>query len=252
MELRDRIALVTGAGRRIGREIALELGRAGCDVVVHYGRSAEGAEKTAEALRAMGRRAWTECADLAEAGAIEVLFETIGSDPGRLDILVNSAANFHPGPMQDATAADWDQTMAVNLRAPFLCMQRAAALMGREGRAGGAIVNLGDLSAFSPWPGFAIHGTSKAGLLALTQAAALEFGPTVRVNAVVPGAILPPPGVRPEDSSWQRRGERLPVGRTGEPIHVARAVRFVIENDFVTGAVIPVDGGEHLVGSFEH
>jgi pteridine reductase len=252
VELRDRIALVTGAGRRIGREIALELGRAGCDVVVHYGRSADGAEETAEALRAMGRKAWTECADLAEVAAIEALFERVGREPGRLDILVNSAATFHSGAMRDAHAADWDQTMAVNLRAPFLCMQRAAALMGGEGQAGGAIVNLGDLSALSPWAGFAIHGTSKAGLLALTRAAALELGPTVRVNAVVPGAILPPPGVPPEDSSWQRRGERLPVGRAGEPSHVARAVRFAIENDFVTGAVNPVDGGEHLVGSFEH
>jgi NAD(P)-dependent dehydrogenase (short-subunit alcohol dehydrogenase family) len=252
LELRDRIALVTGAGRRIGREIALALGRAGCDVVVHHGRSAEGAAQTAEELRAMGRRVWTESADLADVAAIDALFEAIARDPGRLDILVNSAANFRSGPLQEAREADWEQTMAVNLRAPFFCMQRAAALMAGEGRPGGAIVNLGDLSALSPWTGFSIHGASKAGLLALTRAAALELGPAVRVNAVVPGAILPPPGTDAGESSWQQRGERLPVGRTGRPEHVARAVRFVIENDFVTGAIVPVDGGEHLVGSFEH
>ncbi len=247
MELQDKVALVTGAGRRIGREIAIGLGRAGADVIVHYGRSAAGAAETADALREMGRRAWTVSADLAEVAAVDALFKGIEKDPGRLDVLVNSAAIFRRQALTEVEPVDWERTMAINLRAPFLCMQRAAVLMTAAGRGGGAIVNLADLSGLSPWPEFSVHGASKAGLLSLTEAAALELGPSVRVNAVVPGAILPPPGASHEDEAWKRRGDRLPLRRTGDPGNVVSAVRFLIENDFVNGAILPIDGGERLV-----
>jgi pteridine reductase len=243
-----KVGLVTGAGRRLGRAVALALGRAGADVVVHYGSSAEGAEETATTLRKVGRRAWTIGADLADPAAIAALFDRVGREIGGLDLLVNSAALFESQPVGDVTPEDWDRTMAVNLRAPFFCAQRAAALMPTAGEGGGAIVNVSDLSGVSPWPGYAVHGTSKAALIFLTLALARELGPAVRVNAVLPGPILPPPGVGDDDPDWLRRGDGLPLGRTGDPGDVAEAVLALLANDYVTGAVLPVDGGERLLG----
>lgn len=248
MDLHGKVALVTGAGRRLGREIALALGRAGADVVVHFGASRDGAEDTAAALRDAGRRAWTLGADLSEVEQIDRLFDGIEEQVGRLDVLVNSAATFESKPVAEVEPADWERTMAVNLRAPFFCAQKAAALMPGEGAGGGVIVNLADLSACSPWPGYSVHGASKAGLVFLTRALARELGPAVRVNAVIPGAILPPPGGTTDDPEWLQRGERLPLGRTGSPEDVARAALALIDNDYITGAVLPVDGGEGLVG----
>ena len=248
MDLTGKVALVTGAGRRLGREIALALGRSGADVVVHFGSSRDEAEITAASLRDLGRAAWPVTADLANTGSIDRLFAKVADEAGRLDVLINSAASFHRQPFAEVDPADWESTMAVNLRAPFFCSQRAAALMLRGDSPGGVIVNLSDLSGISPWLGYAVHGASKAGLIFLTEAMARELGPEVRVNAVVPGPILPPAGVDPEGEEWKRRGAALPLRRTGEPEHVARAVLFLIDNDFVTGAVLPVDGGERLVG----
>lgn len=248
MELEGKVALVTGAGRRLGREIALALGQAGADVVAHFGSARDGAETTADSVRRMGRRAWALGADLADATALDDLFATVAEETGQLDVLVNSAAVFERRPFAEVGLADWERTLAVNLRAPFFCMQQAARLMCDGDATGGVIINLADLSGVSPWLGYAVHGASKAGLIFLTEAAARELGPEVRVNAVVPGAILPPPGVGGVDDAWGRRGDALPLGRTGETEHVTGAVLFLIDNDFVTGAVLPVDGGERLVG----
>ena len=248
MDLAGRVALVTGSGHRLGRSIAEALAGAGADVVVHYGASVGPAEETAAAIRDQGRRAWVMGADLASPEAIEELFDSIAEQVGRLDVLVNNAANFNEQPLPEVRPEDWDRTMAVNLRAPFFCMQRAAGLMAQGERPDGAIVNIADLSGMSPWLGYSVHGASKAGLIFLTEAAARELGPAVRVNAVVPGAILPPPGVDLEGESWSRRGDGLPLARTGRPEHIARTVLFLIDNDFMTGAIVPVDGGERLVG----
>lgn len=247
MDLYGRVALVTGAGLRLGREIALSLARAGADIVVHYGTSVEPAEEVAAMVRDLGRNAWALGADLAEPRAVDEMFDEVSDRAGRLDVLVNSAATFDSRPMAEVRVQDWERTMAVNLRAPFFCMQRAAELMTRA-ESDGVVVNIADLSGLSPWIDYAVHGASKAGLVFLTESAARELGPAVRVNAVVPGAILPPPGVDPEGESWAKRGDELPLRRTGAPEHVVKTVLFLIDNDFVTGAVVPVDGGERLVG----
>lgn len=244
MDPRDKVALVTGAGRRLGRAIALALGEAGADVVVHYGSSRREAEETASALVAMGRRSWAVAADLADPNAIDTLLAAVEERAGRLDILVNNAARFDRQPFDQVAPEDWERTLAVNLRAPFFTMQRGARLMRRSG--GGVVVNLVDLSGMSPWSGYAVHGASKAGLIFLTRAAALELGPEVRVNAVAPGPILPPPGEDPGGEDWQHRGDGLPLARTGDPADVCEAVRFLIRADYVTGVVLPVDGGERL------
>lgn len=239
------VALVTGAGRRLGRQLALALGASGLDVVVHHRSSGVDAETVAAELEALGRRAWVMSGDLADPAAIERLFETIDDRAGRLDVLVNSAASFDRQPLDEVGVADWDRIVAVNLRAPFFCSQHAARLM-RRNETGGCVVNLVDLSGITPWPGYSVHGISKAGLVFMTRAAARELGPEVRVNAVAPGAILPPPGEEPESEAWRLRGESLPLGRTGRTFDVSQAVLYLVAAEYVTGVVLPVDGGEHL------
>jgi pteridine reductase len=247
--LRGRVALVTGAGHRLGAAIATELARRGCDLVVHYGRSRQAAESTAEALRQdHGVRIWTAQADLAQPEEIRALFAGVGDQPGRLDLLVNSAASFDTAPLAEFDSARWDRVQAVNLRAPHLCILHALPLFA-AGADDPAVVNVADLSGVYPWREFAAHGVAKAGLLHLTRCAALELAPAVRVNAVVPGAILPPPGERVESESWLAVGNRLPLGRPGEPRDVGEAVAYLAAARFVTGEILFVDGGERLYGS---
>ncbi len=256
MKLEGTVALVTGSAHRLGHFLALGLARAGCDLFIHYRASAAAAQETAKEAMALGRRVGTKAADLTSPAEIDDLFASFDERFGRLDVLVNSAANFERIPFEEATPNEWDFAHALNLRAPFLLTQGAAARMrpverrtGSQGeeRVPGAVINIGDLAGVMCWKGFAAHGTSKAGLLHLTAVTARELGPEVRANAVVPGPILPPPGESADDSSWRTRGRRVPLARTGDPAHVAHAVNFLAENDYVTGATVYVDGGEHLL-----
>jgi NAD(P)-dependent dehydrogenase (short-subunit alcohol dehydrogenase family) len=252
MDPRGKTALVTGAARRLGRTIATTLGRAGCHVVVHYSSSQREAEETADEIRELGVEVALERADLGLPAEVDALFRAVGERFGSLDILVNSAASFVRRPFAEITVAEWDRVLAVNLRAPFLCTQRAAELMtGSERPAGepGLVVNMVDLSAVQAWPGYTHHGVSKAGLLHLTGIAARELAPGVRVNAIVPGPILPPPGMEVGSEEWRRHGKRVPLERTGDPEQIGETVLFLTRNDFVTGETIFVDGGEHLVGT---
>lgn len=256
MRLEGTVALVTGGARRLGRALSLGLAEAGCDVFIHYQSSTDAAGRTAEDVRAVERRAATGAADLTVPEQIDDLFEQFDAAFGRLDILVNSAASFERTPFDEATVAEWDAAQALNLRAPFLMTQRAAvrmrAVSERSGSRGepwapGVIINMSDMSAIAAWKGFAPHGVSKAGLLHLTAMTARELGPEVRANAIVPGPILPPPGETEKDPAWREKGRRVPLGRTGDAEDVAHAARFLAENDYVTGATIHVDGGEHLL-----
>lgn len=252
MQLKGRVALVTGAAHRLGKAVGTALAEQGCHLVVHYGRSEEEALQTVDEISALGVDATAIGADLSREGEIERLFSRLESHFGGLDILVNSAASFERQPFESVSAEDWDRVLALNLRAPFLCTQRAARLMrdgNRDEEMPGLVVNLVDLSAISVWPGYVQHGVSKAGLLHLTRVAARDLAPGVRVNAILPGAVLPPPGVDPGSGEWRQMGERLPVGRTGDPSQVGQTAVFLAQNDFITGEVILVDGGEHLLGA---
>jgi NAD(P)-dependent dehydrogenase (short-subunit alcohol dehydrogenase family) len=145
--------------------------------------------------------------------------------------------------------------MAVNVRAPFLASQHAARAMRRSTRASGeaaVIVNVADLSGVYPWLGYSVHGISKAGVLHLTRTSARELAPDIRVNAIVPGPILPPPGIGADDEAWQELGASVPLGRVGEPSMIGQAVVFLAQADYVTGVALPVDGGEHLLGPVNH
>jgi NAD(P)-dependent dehydrogenase (short-subunit alcohol dehydrogenase family) len=252
MQLKGRVALVTGAAHRLGKAVATALAEQGCHLAIHYGRSEQKAVQTVGEVSALGVEAVALSADLSQEKEIEDLFSRLESHFGKLDILVNSAASFDRQAIGTVSAGDWDRVMAVNLRAPFLCTRQASRLMldsRREGEPAGLVVNMVDLSAVSVWPGYVQHGVSKAGVLQLTRIAAKELAPGVRVNAILPGAVLPPPGMEEDSGEWRQMGELLPVGRTGSPSQVGQTAVFLAQNDFITGEVIIVDGGEHLLGA---
>lgn len=243
--LAGQVALVTGAAQRLGRAIALELAACGADILVHYHSSNDASvDETLAAIRALQVQAHAQQADLGEPAGVAQLFAGLRARFGRLDILVNSAALFQPRRLLEVTAADWERTMAVNLRAPLLCTQAAAPLMRARQPAGGVIINILDRGVDGPWQAYAHHGVSKAALWALTQVSALELAPEIRVNAVLPGPILPPAGMSAE--RWQQVTAAAPLGRSGSATEVAQAVSFLAGADYVSGEAIRVNGGEHL------
>lgn len=246
VNLADQVALVTGAAHRVGRAIALELARRGAHILVHYGSAAAEATETVREIKSMGVDAFPAQADLRTRAGVEALFAALRERFGRLNILVNSAANFQKRRLLDVSLEDWEETLAINLTAPFLCTQAAAALMQKNDPAGGVIINILDKGAVSPWPDYPHHGVSKAGLWMLTQVSAASLGPYIRVNAVLPGPVMKPAGVAMSDDQWAEVGKRTPLLRTGTPEDVARAVAYLAGEDYLTGALIHVNGGEHL------
>ncbi|HOD83353.1 MAG: 3-oxoacyl-(acyl-carrier-protein) reductase FabG [Planctomycetes bacterium ADurb.Bin126] len=237
IDLSGKIALVTGASQRLGKAIATALARSGADVALHYHASADAARAAADELRALGRRVELFQADLAQPERIEALFAQVRDAFGRLDILVNNAARYERTPIDTLTAEQWDAQMALDARAPALCIRFALPLMP----AGSAVVNITDVSADRPWGGYVAYCAAKAALQAVTRAAARALAPrSIRVNAVAPGAILWQ-DESPDDRQAVLR--HVPLGRTGTPDDVAQAVLFLAANDYVTGQTLRVDGG---------
>jgi len=238
-----RVALVTGAGRRVGRAIALELVGAGFDLAVHYRTSAADACEVVDIARDMGASAFAVRADLREPSEIASMFDAIRAECGRLDVLVNSAAVFKRTNPDKLSEADLDLHMDVNLKAPYLCSVHAARIMRASGS--GKIVNVTDVAAQRPMRNFVPYCVSKAALEMMTRAMAKAFAPEVQVNAVAPGTVL----FRDDETPAQRRKviSQIPRGRIGDPADIARVVRFLCDgNDHVTGTVICVDGGRSL------
>ncbi|MGA2265587.1 MAG: SDR family oxidoreductase [Phycisphaerae bacterium] len=241
MDLQGKIALVTGASRRIGREIASTLAKAGADLALHYGRSADQAAQLAGEIRALGRRAETFQADLARPEHIEALFAAVKKTFGCLDVLVNNAAVYHATPIATLTAGQWDTEMAVNARAAALCIRHALPLM----TAGGAIINIADVSAEEGRADHVAYAASKAALLSVTKSCAVALAPQgIRVNAVSPGVILWAEGA--DEAFQQRMLRRIPLGRIGGPESVAEAVLFLASHDYITAQNLRVDGGWHM------
>lgn len=245
MELQNQVAIVTGGAVRIGRELSLALSRAGMRVCLHYGSSAAAAEQTAAEIRAAGGHVVTVQADLSHpVEAAEGIFAAALDAFGQADALVNCASVFEAGGLSDFSVDTWQRHQNINLAAPtFLCQQFAAALAKRPG-AKGAIVNIADWRALRPQPGHLAYTLSKAGLVCLTQILAQELAPAIRVNAVAPGAILPPPSATADHES--RIKSVIPLDRSGGPHDVAEAVLFLLRSDFVTGETIHVTGGQQL------
>jgi NAD(P)-dependent dehydrogenase (short-subunit alcohol dehydrogenase family) len=243
LSLEGKVALVTGAGIRLGRAIALRLARAGADVAVHHRTSGRDAEDVAAAIRALGRRAATLRADIEDPAACAALAERSIAALGGLDLLVHSAANFHRAPLADTTAALWDSAMNVNARSGLLLVRAAeTSLRERKGR----VVFISDAIATQPARGYAAHAASKAAVEGLVRALALELAPEVSVNGVSPGTVLVPEGTSPEDAArWARS---VPAKRNGSPEDVADTVLFFCAGPaFITGQVLGVDGGKSLV-----
>lgn len=250
MNLHHKTALVTGGAHRLGRAMALALAERGCSVVLHYGQSEEAAQATAREIEVFGVSAWPLQADLARPEEITRLLEQTWEVAGRLDVLVNNAASFHCTPFEEISLAELDAVLAVNFKAPFLLSQKAAPLLRRSERAEpGLIVNLLDHAAEEAWPGYSHHGAAKAALALLTKACARELAPAIRVNGIIPGAVLPVAGVAADSEHWQAAGRRMPLGRTGAPEDISRALLYLAEADFVTGTVLTVDGGARLIGT---
>ena len=241
--LRGRAALVTGGGRGIGREIALELARAGADVAVNYYVEPERAEATAGDITALGVRGMAVAGDVGDAADAQRLIDEVVTRFGRIDILVNNAGTQTWTPFLDITEREWDLVIRTNLKGCFLCTQAAARHMRTTG---GVIVNIGSGCNKVPFPGLAAYTASKGGIEMLTRVAAVELGPyRIRVNCVAPGAVEVERTRLELDDYAGTWGAVTPLGRIGDPVDVARAVRFLASDDsaFVTGQTLWVDGG---------
>ncbi|MCP4589193.1 MAG: SDR family oxidoreductase [bacterium] len=243
MRIDGSVALVTGAARRVGRAVALELSEAGCDVAVHYHHSRREAEEVVEQIERQGRRANVVDGDLADPQTWSRVVDACVDRFGRLDVLVNNASVYEPMRVEDFNPEAWDRTMRVNLTAAVGMCHHAVEPLRAGGR--GCIVNILDIGAERPFRGYLAYSCSKAGLAALTRGLAVELAPEIRVNAVSPGIA-----VFPEDCDEATRArliDRVPMGRAGSPEDIARAVRYLVaEAGFVTGQVLGVDGGRSV------
>lgn len=241
MELRGKVALVTGGGRRVGKALALALARREAIVAVHYNESETGARDVVAAITRDGGRAQSFGADLTDSELAAKLPDQVAEAFGRLDVVVNSAAVMIRTPFGEITERVWDEIFALNLRAPFLVSQAAAPHLKR---AKGAIVNIADLAAFETWPGYIPHGLTKSGIVHMTKALARVLAPEVRVNAIAPGTVLLPDDWSDKDAA--HLDETTPLKRQGSPDDVAAAMLFLLDADYITGETIVVDGGRHI------
>lgn len=246
VDLTEQVALVTGSARRVGKAIAMELARAGCNIMVHYNNTDESLVRDAvQDMKSLGVDAFSVQADISTPEGVETVFNAVATEFGHLDILVNNASSFTKNSLMDVDIVDWETSINVNLTAPFLCTQSAVKMMRENDPPGGSVVNILDYGAMNPWPDRVDHNVSKAGLLMLTKVSALSLGAdNVRVNGVLPGPVLQDSGS--SDERWREIGDLLPIGYTGNPEDVARAVVYLASENFVTGTVIEVNGGETL------
>ncbi len=244
MELKGRVALVTGGGRRVGRVLAEALGARGATVAVHYNESQSGAKDVVASLTKVGGKAQAFGAQLTQTAAPEKLVADVVAAFGQLDVLINSAAIMVRTPFGAVSAEEWDNMFALNLRAPFMLSQAAAPHLKN---ARGAIINIADLAAFETWPGYIPHGLTKAGVVQMTRNLAQILAPDVRVNGIAPGAVLMPDAMSAKDEAEFTGG--TPLARTGTPADVASAMMYLLDAEFVTGETIVVDGGRHVRSS---
>jgi len=235
-------ALVTGAGRRIGRAIAIALAEDGYDVAVHYGSSKADAAAVVAAVEAKGRRAVALAADLAREAETQKLIAAAAQALGPLTCLVNNASCFERDEALTVTRASWDAHLETNLRAPFVLMQEFARQLPADRQ--GAIVNLVDERVWNLTPHFVSYTLSKAGLWTLTQVMAMALAPRIRVNGIGPGPTLPSP--RQSAEQFARQQASVPLQHGATPEEIASAVRFILASGAMTGQMIALDGGQHL------
>jgi len=239
MELTGRVALVTGAGRRLGRALALGLGRRGMSLAVHYHTSASEANVTVHALRELGVDADAFPADLRDVAQARALPGRAAARFGRLDVVVNSAGVMLPAGVEETTPELWDEVMDLNLRAGFFVVQGALPWLKQSG---GRVINIADVGGLEPWPRYNAHCISKAGVVMLTKTLARALAPEITVNAIAPGAVMPPDEW--DADAREHLARTTPLRRLGGPDDVVAAALYLLEGgDYVTGETIVVDGG---------
>jgi NAD(P)-dependent dehydrogenase (short-subunit alcohol dehydrogenase family) len=235
-------ALVTGAARRIGRAIALELAHGGWDVAIHHLRATAAAREAVAEIERLGRRSVALAADLADEAASAGLVARAAEALGPVSLLVNSAAVFDFDRPLSADAASWQRHMAINARAPLVLTQALVRQLPEGAQAN--VVNLIDARAWRPTPNYTSYTASKVALWGLTRHLAVALAPQVRVNAIGPGPSLAPAGA--DAARFARLQAAMPLGRGGSPAEIARAVRFILDQPTLTGQMIALDGGQHL------
>lgn len=238
-ELAGRVALVTGAGKRIGRSIALRFAQAGAHILVNYRTSKDEAEQVAAEIRQTGAECRLYPADVSKRAAVAGMMAAVLEHWGRLDILVNNAGAFEKEEFEKLTDEQWDTMLDTNLKSQFLCCQLAAPLLRQA--APGRIINISSLGGLLAWPRHTHYCVSKAGSVMLTRCLARGFAPDILVNSIAPGTIQFPGELPDEDYI-----RRAPMKRTGTGDEIAEAALFLATTTFVTGQVLPVDGGRLL------
>ncbi|NJC98055.1 MAG: short-chain dehydrogenase [Anaerolineales bacterium] len=233
----SKLALVTGAAHRLGKAFALTLARRGYDILLHYHHSQDAALQTKAEIESVSRRVILAQADLTDPAQIRSLLSTFQS----LDVLVNSAAFMPGGKVDSLSLENWDASLDLNLRAPFLLSQECAKKM----TAGGLIVNITDVGAQKAWSRYPSYTVSKAALESLTRILARALAPEIRVNAIAPGFVLQS-GIVPAEE-WERLVKRIPLKRPARTEEVTSALEFLLQNEYITGQTIVVDGGYSLV-----
>ncbi|MDK2126310.1 pteridine reductase [Parachitinimonas caeni] len=242
----EKVALITGGAKRIGAAIVRELHEAGINIMLHYrSSSAEARALAAELNLKRPNSIATVQADLLNMGGLPSLVQQTIQHFGRLDIVVNNASSFFPTPIGEVTEESWQDLVGSNLKAPLFLIQAAA---GELKKRQGCVINMVDIHAERPMRHHVVYSVAKAGLVAMTRALARDLGPDVRVNAVAPGANVWPDGESVfDDVSRQRIISSIPLKRVGEPIDIARTIRFlVMDAPYITGQIIAVDGGRSL------
>ena len=241
--LDHQVALVTGAGRRIGRVIALTLARAGANVVVNYSQSKAGAEATAREIAGLGVESLAIQADVSRPQQVSKMFRAVEKRFGRLNILVNNAAIFFPRSWDKLAEKDWDRILGINLKGTFFCAQAAAQIMTRWKR--GRIINISSLGGIQAWPGYMHYCSSKAAVIMLTRCLAKALAPHILVNSVAPGTILF------SDEERAHRARKIlratPLQKGGRPADIAEMVLYLAtQGEYITGQVFVVDGGKSI------
>lgn len=247
MNLKGKTALVTGAAKRVGREIALGLARRGANIVVHYNSSAEDARRTVSEIKALGVDALAVKADQSKARQVQIAVARALQHFHRIDVLIASAAVYKKTPFDTLTEADWDMHLDANLKGPFLFALEVGRHMKKR-KLAGKIVLFADWAAIRPYADYLPYCVSKAGVICLTRSLAKALGPKVQVNAIAPGPILLPP----DFTAAETRAviDATVVKRLGSPQDIVNSVLFLIEgSDFITGHTLLVDGGRLIAGA---
>jgi len=241
MDIRRKVALVTGGARRVGKEIVLALAEEGARIGLHYNTSHDAAEKTKQDAEKQGAEVFLLQGDFSKIDVVNNVVEKCYRHWGQLDILINNASVYYKTPLDDVTEEQWEELLDINLKAPFFCATAAAKVMKNQGK----IVNIADVSGYAPWSDFIPYCASKAGLIAMTKGLAKALAPNIQVNAVAPGTVLL--GDDASEKHAQEIKKQTLLKKIGSPKDIANTVIFLLKGtDYITGETIAVDGGSLL------